>query len=253
MKAFGREKTARRNMGREWLGESWFKLKSVAEEEPEELAAGRDIARCEMVAEEVDMSEQLQDLDSTAQMERHVGAPPPLHVEEGDEVGGVQVIEMSAKPDAKTVEEHEMHHANFEPWCPPCVAGQGRDHPHRRSKHEPKERIIYSDYMFFTKKGESVKKADGEKQKGLITVLTGICKSSQYLFAVVVPHKCNGAMGGKTTTSDEHLVMTEVGTQTYRTVRRLPRDSQHQDYILNVVEECLGTQFWVSQRAGQKP
>ena len=376
-------KTARRNMGREWLGESWFKLKSVAEEEePEELAAGRDIARCEMVAEEVDMSEQLQDLDSTAQMERHVRAPPPLHVEEGDEVGGgVQVIEMPAKPDAKTVEEHEMHHANFEPWCPACVAGQGRDHPHRRSKHEPKEHIIYSDYMFFTKKGESVKKADGEKQKGLITVLTGICKSSQYLFAVVVPHKCNGTVGqrpqmgagkarrgqghptkvskvqfsiscrwrshqrylggkirtwlaslnekykseitvehmifpwlvrhsawtvaryhvnqtrttpyhviagaeyhgeivpfvetvmaklpkvkdkqaprwvkgtycGKTTTSDEHLVMTEVGTQTYRTVRRLPRDSQHQDYILNVVEECLGTQFWVSQRAGQKP
>ena len=187
-------KTARRNMGREWLGESWFKLKSVAEEkESEELAAGRDIARDEMVAEEVDMSEQLQDLDSTAQIERHARAPPPLHVEEGDEVGGgVQVIEMPAKPDAKTVEEHEMHHANFEPWCPACVAGQGRDHPHRRSKHEPKEHIIYSDYMFFTKKGESVKKADGEKQKGLITVLTGICKSSQYPFAVVVPHKGGG-------------------------------------------------------------
>ena len=187
-------KTARRNMGREWLGESWFKLKSVAEEkESEELAAGRDIARDEMVAEEVDVSEQLQDLDSTAQMERHARAPPPLHVEEGDEVGGgVQVVEMPAKPDAKTVEEHEMHHANFEPWCPACVAGQGRDHPHRRSKHEPKEHIIYSDYMFFTKKGESVKKADGEKQKGLITVLTGICKSSQYPFAVVVPHKGGG-------------------------------------------------------------
>ena len=384
-------KTARRNMGREWLGESWFKLKSVAEEkESEELAVGRDIARDEMVAEEVDMSEQLQDLDSTAQMERDARAPPPLHVEEGDEVGGgVQVIEMPAKPDAKIVEEHEMHHANFEPWCPACVAGQGRDHPHRRSKHEPKEHIIYSDYMFFTKKGESVKKADGEKQKGLITVLTGICKSSQYPFAVVVPHKgggeyavsamvqwvkdlrwdkvviqtdrenalnklydkvqeklgvdkvtlrkspryssqsladgetINGILGGKirtwlaslnekykseitvehmifpwlvrhsawtvaryhvnqtrttpyhviagaeyhgeivpfgetvmaklpkvkekqaprwvkgtycgkTTTSDEHLVMTEVGTQTYRTVRRLPQDSQHQDYILNV-------------------
>ena len=54
MKAFG---FARQNMGREWLGESWFKLKSVAEEkESEELASGRDNVRGEMVAEAVDMS-----------------------------------------------------------------------------------------------------------------------------------------------------------------------------------------------------
>ena len=43
--------------------------------------------------------------------------------------------------------------------------------------------------LFFTKEGNKVDKEEGEKQKGLVTVLTAICKDSQYPFATVVPSK----------------------------------------------------------------
>ena len=49
-------------------------------------------------------------------MKRLARAPAPLHVEVGDEVGGgVQVIDMPAKPDARTVKGREMHRANAWP------------------------------------------------------------------------------------------------------------------------------------------
>ena len=99
-----------------------------------------------------------------------------------------QVMEVPAAPSAEEREEHKLHHANFEPWCEVCVQGQGREKQHRRKK-ESKEHIVYSDYLFFNKEGGIVDKETGLKQKGLVTVLTGICKDSQFPFAIVVPAK----------------------------------------------------------------
>ena len=42
------------------------------------------------------------------------------------------------------------------------------------------------------------------------------------------PRWIKGIYGGKTSRSDEHLVLTESGAQKYRTVRRLPVGSQYQ-------------------------
>ncbi|CAE7247114.1 RE1, partial [Symbiodinium natans] len=51
------------------------------------------------------------------------------------------------EPSPEEVAEPELHHANFEPWCKVCVEGQGREKAHRRQREDPKEHIIYSDYM----------------------------------------------------------------------------------------------------------
>ena len=42
-----------------------------------------------------------------------------------------------------------------------------------------------------------------------------------------------GIYAGKTFNSDEHILMTEAGSQTYRTVHRLPEDSQCQNAVLD--------------------
>ena len=70
--------------------------------------------------------------------------------------------------------------------------GQGRDKHHHRRKENTKEHIVYADYMFFTKEGELVEAEGRTKRHGLVTVLTAICKDSQYPFATVVPTKGGG-------------------------------------------------------------
>ncbi|CAL1148944.1 unnamed protein product, partial [Cladocopium goreaui] len=108
----------------------------------------------------------------------------------GDE--HVKEPDVPVAPSQEAREKHMLHHANFEPWCEVCVQGQGRDAPHRKQKEDKKQHIIYSDYMFFSTSGNEVGKEEGMKQKGLITVLTAICKDSQYPFAMVVPAKGGG-------------------------------------------------------------
>ena len=76
-----------------------------------------------------------------------------------------------------------------------CVEGQGKERAHRRQHEDPKERIIYSDYMYFTKDGKQKPKEEVDKSKdtgdlkGLAIVLTAIDKDSQCPFAVQVPGK----------------------------------------------------------------
>jgi hypothetical protein len=62
--------------------------------------------------------------------------------------------------------------------------GQGRDKPHRRQE-ESKKHIIYADYMLFTKEGEIVDAESRSRRKGLVTILTGICKDSQRFHKMV--------------------------------------------------------------------
>eukprot|EP00439_Symbiodinium_sp_Y106_P086105 s1099_g31.t1 len=73
-----------------------------------------------------------------------------------------------------------------------CVMGQGKSKQHRRIKEDPKEHAIYSDYMFFSKEGTEVSKEESEKKKaGLVTVLTAICKDSQFPLELVLPAKAS--------------------------------------------------------------
>jgi hypothetical protein len=51
----------------------------------------------------------------------------------------------------------------------------------------------YADYMFFTKEGEIVDAEGRSRRKGLVTILTGMCKDCQYPFATVVPTKGGGS------------------------------------------------------------
>ena len=113
-------------------------------------------------------------------------------LQEKEDEEQVKEPDVPAAPSQEAREKHMLHHANFEPWCEMCVKGQGRDAPHRKPKEDEKQHIIYSDYMFFSTSGSEVSKEERMKQKGLITVLTAVCKDSQYPFAMVVPAKGGG-------------------------------------------------------------
>ena len=106
-------------------------------------------------------------------------------LKEEDEKKKVRVVEKPREPTADEVQEHELHHANFEPWCKVCLEGQGKERAHRRQQEDPRKHIIYSDYMYFTKDGKQKPKEEVEKSKdaddlkGLAIVLTAIDKDSQ--------------------------------------------------------------------------
>lgn len=193
-----RKGAATKNMKKEWLGETWFRLKPEMEVEVG-MEAAEEAVPAGIVNEEVTQEESLKVLKFFEGLDGNVDysdyEPSLAKTEDLDKAvdldrpevphGGVEAPSL---PSAKDQEEHKLHHANFEPWCEVCVQGQGKEKHHKR-KEEPKEHIVYSDYLFFNKEGEVVDKETGLKQKGLVTVLTAICKDSQYPFAIVVPAK----------------------------------------------------------------
>ena len=195
-----RRGTASKNMGKEWLGESWFRLKDEEDEETAEEIDEKELMPAGMVNVEATQEESLRLLgkgESTEKGDAETdGYEPSIadteDLEKAMDVGEPEVhkanIEAPPQPSAKEREEHRLHHANFEAWCEVCVQGQGKDKHHKR-KEESKEHIIYSDYLFFNKDGHIIDKETGLKQKGLVTVLTAICKDSQFPFAIVVPAK----------------------------------------------------------------
>ena len=188
-------KTATKNMNKEWLGESWFKI-----EEDEGEGDKVEAEKVEgLVNPEQDMDDFFMDWimgDPEDGMDRKEKEAEEIReqrqLQEKGEDEHVKEPDVPVAPSQEAREKHMLHHANFEPWCEVCVQGQGRDAPHRKQKEDKKQHIIYSDYMFFSTSGKEVGKEEGMKQKGLITVLTAICKDSQYPFAMVVPAKGAG-------------------------------------------------------------
>ena len=184
---------AMRDMKHAWLGETWFRLKpereeaAAEEEQPDyegEWMQGLD----EAYEEEIAQGEEAHG----GVVEEDEDAVDRLMIDEDRERDQSKVIKAPKEPSAQEVEEHNLHHANFESWCPVCVMGQGKSKQHRRVKEDPKEHVIYSDYMFFSGEGKEVNKEEGEKKRaGLVTVLTAICKESQYPFALVLPSKAS--------------------------------------------------------------
>eukprot|EP00435_Cladocopium_sp_Y103_P065142 s324_g27.t1 len=184
---WARRPTSSKNMGREWLGESWFRLKPEGEVPDMKEVEIEEAKKVEGVRDpEQDMDEFFLDwIYEDGRVE-----PEPV-----DQVQAEREVDVPKAPSAQEREEHRFHRANFELWCETCIKGQGRDAPHRRSKEDKKEHITYSDYMFFSVDGEMVNRSEGKTPKGpkgLITVLTAICKDSQYPFAMVVPSKGGG-------------------------------------------------------------
>ncbi|CAL1169149.1 unnamed protein product [Cladocopium goreaui] len=149
--------TASKSMGKEWLGESWFLLKEDEEDETAEEIDERELMPAGMVNAEAAQEESLRLLGKGARRE---------------------------KGDAES-DGYEPSIASTEDLEKAMDVGQGKD-KHQKRKEESKEHIIYSDYLFFNKDGHIIDKETGLKQKGLVTVLTAICKDSQFPFAIVV-------------------------------------------------------------------
>ena len=47
-----------------------------------------------------------------------------------DQEHKVHIREAPKKPTKREVEEHEVLHERYEPWCRHCVRGRGRNRPH---------------------------------------------------------------------------------------------------------------------------
>ena len=151
---------AMREMKHAWLGETWFRLKPEGSDEPaaeeeqpsheDEWMQGLDQAYEEEVLAGGEAHEQVVEDDEDADGR--------LVLDEGADDKKTKAIKAPKEPTAAEVEEHNLHHANFESWCPVCVMGQGKSKQHRRIKEDPKEHVIYSDYMFFSKEGTEAKR-----------------------------------------------------------------------------------------------
>lgn len=149
-----RSKTASKNMGKEWLGETWFKL--YAEEQASSSAAqpeavkGLDLEAPEEIVDSNHPMDEVLD-DWFAEMEGEAKSREEEHFEEfrrlKDEAGDkhVKQAEVPRQPSVVEREEHRLHHANFEPWCQTCIMGQGKDGHHQRQREDKKEHIVYSD------------------------------------------------------------------------------------------------------------
>ena len=170
-------KNPRESLLRYWTGETIFKLKPQEAQESQRMDLEDPFGKDDEGDELADDAMTLWELK-----EREEAKQQPIMAE-------------PVEPSPEEVAEHELHHANFEPWCKVCVEGQGREKAHRRQHEDPKEHIIYSDYMYFTAEGkqknkEEVEKSkDSEELKGLAIVMTAIDKDSQCPFAVQVPSK----------------------------------------------------------------
>lgn len=62
----------------------------------------------------------------------------------------VKVLRDPGAPTQTEIDEHNMTHLPFRPWCPSCIAGQARDKHHKKSTDQDKaiDEIVF-DYGFF--------------------------------------------------------------------------------------------------------
>ena len=84
-----------------------------------------------------------------------------IEIKEKDREHKVHIREAPKKPTKREVEEHEVLHERYEPWCGHCVRGKGRNRPHRSSKRnreDEDERVprISMDYNFAGEDHEKV-------------------------------------------------------------------------------------------------
>ena len=107
----------------------------------------------------------------------------------------IQGIAVRDKPLDKEIEDHERTHLPFRSWCPHCVMGRAKSHPHwKRDKEETGIPVISWDYMY-------MKDSDKEKDvQGETPILVWKDNNSKGSMAIAVPEK-----GFANTQSDEQL------------------------------------------------
>jgi hypothetical protein len=65
-----------------------------------------------------------------------------------------KAVTSPAQPTQKEKEEHELTHWPFRSWCQACVAGRGKDAPHKRVDRSSDEvPTVDMDYMFLPEAG----------------------------------------------------------------------------------------------------
>ena len=89
-------------------------------------------------------------------------------------------------PSKKERDEHETTHIPFREWCPACVMGRGRRHPHRHvhrddDDQEKRRPIIGMDYFF-------MKNKEGADDK-MITIIVAKEDSKKNVFTSIAERK----------------------------------------------------------------
>ena len=92
--------------------------------------------------------------------------------ENEDEGRKVRQIRDPGQPTQEEVDEHELTHCPYKPWCSHCVRGKAAEDPHRRKKTAEKDKqredglpTISMDYCFMGSKG-LIKAEEGETGGG---------------------------------------------------------------------------------------
>ena len=153
-----RRGTASKNMGKEWLGESWFLVKEDEEDETAEEIDERELMPAGMVNAEATQEESLRLLGKGERREKgdaeSDGYEPSIasteDLEKAMDVGEPEMhkasIEAPPQPSAKGREEHRLHHAHFEAWRNVCKdkAKTSTRSAKRNQKNTSSNQTIYS-------------------------------------------------------------------------------------------------------------
>ena len=100
--------------------------KTGGEEKKSEKHEGPVRTHTEIEEKEVEQEELMEALNDPS------GAAEGGEVEKKkkDKEHKVHIREASKKPTKREVQEHEVLHERYEPWCRHCVRGRGRNRPH---------------------------------------------------------------------------------------------------------------------------
>ncbi len=85
-----------------------------------------------------------------------------------------------------------VSHEPYRDWCPTCVAGRGRSHPHvrRADTSEDALTVIGIDYGYMAPEGVDENDADAERR--VTPILCGRDRKHRWTFAMAVPCKGTG-------------------------------------------------------------
>ena len=131
-----------------WLGETWFKIDTNAEEKQAEEEEEEEPNQDEEMMEEV--FDGLGEMDEPEGEEGEEPRPQPARPVEEGEKKEKKMVAVPKQPTQEERQEHRQHHANFESWCESCVMGQGKSKQHRRKKEDTDEHVVCSDSVSYT-------------------------------------------------------------------------------------------------------
>ena len=110
-------------------------------------------------------------------------------IEWADEGVVARSISQYEKPSQREVEQHNLTHMPFRPWCKHCVFGRAKNDPHLRDKG-PKSSvpIVPWDYMYLKEDDKADFRPEIVNGDGL-PILVGLDGEHKYIFASMIPQK----------------------------------------------------------------